>query len=342
MEPIPVVFPGVFSLVKQSLFFYKKHYKQFILIGLVPVVIGLVSNLVYFSIPENTPSSTGFALGMGVFLFILSVIMGVVGFVTQIVSQVVLIRSLKDLDVGAPLSIEELYRSSLKLFFPFLWVTILVTLIYFGAGIFLIIPGIAVSVYLVFSNFFVVLENKRGLAALSSSFYFIRGNWWKVFGRLLGTGVIFSLTLVLVVAIIGLLFSVMSGGFSPDVFLAFGEFMEPEGVGQAVFQVLMSFFASCIILPISMFPMYALYKHVKSIKPEPVPETDFQKSRKWFLGLSIWGLIVGIVLIVGLFVGVVVSSLESAHTKALEAQQRALEARQAIEQEIQAVETNTL
>ena len=51
---------------------------------------------------------------------------------------------------------------------------------------FLLIPGIVLAIYLTFSNYFLVIDNKKGLRALTTSKYYVEVDAWGVFWRLLG------------------------------------------------------------------------------------------------------------------------------------------------------------
>ncbi len=90
------------------------------------------------------------------------------------------------------------YRVGLKLFWPALGIGVLNMLAVMGGFVLLIIPGIILSIGLMFANYILVAEDKRGMNALLVSRNYVKGYWWAVFGRCLLLGGIF-LGIVLVV-----------------------------------------------------------------------------------------------------------------------------------------------
>jgi len=61
-----------------------------------------------------------------------------------------------------------------------------------GMGyILLIIPGIILSIYLLFSSYIVVLEEKGAIASIRESVRLVSGNWWNVAGTFLLMGIIY-------------------------------------------------------------------------------------------------------------------------------------------------------
>lgn len=70
-------------------------------------------------------------------------------------------------------------------FWSFLWVNILLGLILLVGFIALIIPGIILTVYLAFSVWVLIFEDKKGLEAIKRSLNLVKGYWWGVAGRFL-------------------------------------------------------------------------------------------------------------------------------------------------------------
>lgn len=67
------------------------------------------------------------------------------------------------------------------------------SVIIFGLTLLLIIPGIIYWTYYVFVLYAVALRDKYGNEALKYSKILVEGQWWRVFGILLGIGVIFAI-----------------------------------------------------------------------------------------------------------------------------------------------------
>ncbi|MGC9968678.1 MAG: hypothetical protein ABSC29_03030 [Minisyncoccia bacterium] len=90
------------------------------------------------------------------------------------------------------------YRVGLKLFWPAVWICILDALAVVGGFALLIVPGIILSVALMFANYTLVVEDKRGMHALMQSRGYVKGYWWAILGRGILLGAIFLGVLLLV------------------------------------------------------------------------------------------------------------------------------------------------
>ena len=292
METEKKALPGVFELIKQSLSLYKKNFNILVLIGLVPVAYSIIQIVVSAIIGKANP----------ILLLIVSVILGVVGFVIQITYQVTLIKAVSEIDQQSPFPLKEIYKKGLGLFWSFIWVSILGLLALTGSGILLFIPGLIVMIYIAFAAYTFILDGKRGLDSLSTSFYYVRGNWWRVFWRFLAL----VLIVLVIMAVIGLIFStiavlvVKSGnGFSyKSFFLNLQSYSAGISAVGIIFSIISGFISSCVVYPILFGYQYMIFKSLKLLKSEPNPETDLKKSRAWFKGLAIFGLIVGIALLI--------------------------------------------
>lgn len=104
---------------------------------------------------------------------------------------------------------EAYYRKAFPLVLPFIWVQILTGLIGFLGFILLIIPGIIWAIQYSFSSFVMVLEGKRGMAALRQSKEYVKGNWWKIFFRVVGLMIVIIIGAVLLAVGIGPLTEVL-------------------------------------------------------------------------------------------------------------------------------------
>lgn len=72
----------------------------------------------------------------------------------------------------------------LSIFWPALWMSIVVGAITAVGFVFFIVPGILFTVWYAFVMYMVILEKKRGLALLGESKKLSQGRFWPVFGRL--------------------------------------------------------------------------------------------------------------------------------------------------------------
>ncbi|MEK9158189.1 MAG: hypothetical protein AAB638_03350, partial [Patescibacteria group bacterium] len=139
MESKTTVLPGVFGLIKQSLAFYKKNFKNLVLIGLVLIIVSILSFIIIAFI-FNFVSSKNVALA--IIMAILFFVVIVVNIVLQYVAKLAFIKASIEYDALRFPSVKELYKIGFRFFWPSIWVAILVGLVFFGASIFLIIPGI--------------------------------------------------------------------------------------------------------------------------------------------------------------------------------------------------------
>ncbi len=97
----------------------------------------------------------------------------------------------------------------------FFGVALLPQFLIFGAwGVFLI-PGMAASIWFIFSGYIYLTQNKKGMAALWAGKAMVQGRWWEVFGRLL-IG-----TLIIVIPII-IIQSLLLGIFGQNNVLSSG------------------------------------------------------------------------------------------------------------------------
>lgn len=92
-------------------------------------------------------------------------------------------------------------------FWPYLWVNILSGLAILGGSLVFVLPGIWLSVTLMFARYVVLDSNTRGTQALATSHVLVKGRWWATFWRLVLPGLLFFGLLIIVtsfvVAIVG-------------------------------------------------------------------------------------------------------------------------------------------
>lgn len=108
-----------------------------------------------------------------------------------------LARALVDAHFGEPVSVTRTLRSVAPRVHSLLWVDVLRGLLVGAASLLFVIPGIFLGLRVFFADTVVVVEGKRGSAALEQS-------WWLVTGhavRLFGYGILFVLCLWLVSAV---------------------------------------------------------------------------------------------------------------------------------------------
>lgn len=299
--------PGVFSLIKQSLSFYKKNFKKLVAIGatllVLMVVEGLIMKLLFPGISDGNTFFITLSAGSRIFFVVLIFIGAIVNVVAQIIIQISFIKAASEYDGGASASVKDIFRSSFSLFWSFIWVTILSALVFFGSGVFLLVPAIILGIYMSMSTYVLVIDGKKGLSALTTSFHYVRGNWWRVLGRVLAMVAILLVIALVVVAIV-LLIVALSGAISfasMNDFIAsvvtLAEALDKSEVINLLIGIVMNFIAYCVLAPICTFYSYSIYKHLKAKKSAP-EATELKTVRAWFMGLSIFGLVVSVIFIV--------------------------------------------
>ncbi|HUY05343.1 MAG TPA: hypothetical protein VMV62_01335, partial [Candidatus Paceibacterota bacterium] len=159
------------------------------------------------------------------------------------------------------------FRESLTqgtaLFFPMLWLLVLIELVTIGGIIMFIIPGILMGIWFSFAVFALVVEGRRGLGALLQSKEYTRGYWWAIFGRL------FLVNLCI--------FAVMLALQSLVAF-ALGRV-----VGMVAYYLL-----SALLVPFSLAYSYTLYRSFTSLKPA-LNALSSKTERGFFIASGILG-----------------------------------------------------
>ncbi len=111
------------------------------------------------------------------------------------------------------LSIGEVLGSGVRLLPSYLWIAIISSIIIMLGFLALVVPGIILMVRYAFREFVLLCENKRGYDALRRSSEYVKGRWFKVFGRLLPVWILIFIPVFLPQAI-GILFLILLIPFS--------------------------------------------------------------------------------------------------------------------------------
>lgn len=168
---------------------------------------------------------------------------------------------------------KEAYRRGARKIAPFIWLSILSCFLIVGSGVLFIIPAIIVGVWAIFSVYVLFAEDKRGFEAIVASRNYVRNYWWAVLGR------IFVLVLATMV-VNGIIIGIAKGIFG--------------NLGVAIVQPLVTFL---LLVPFTLVYVYRLYGRLKNVKANETP-VDMTGTRKWFIGLSIWGVVASIIIFV--------------------------------------------
>jgi hypothetical protein len=213
----------------------------------------------------------------GVIGALLGALLVVVGIIAFIPASVALVLVIAKKTVG----VKESYKRAMPLFWPVLWLGLLVFVVTMGGFFMFIVPGIMLGVWLLFSNFALVLEGKRGMRAMSRSREYVRGYWWPIFGRYL----LLSIIIVGVSVVLHVIIADIGGRTIGDI---------------------ENYLFSFMLAPLQMAFLYELYKNILRVKPAVAEDTSVPTANRGFLIAS--G-IVGIVAPIVIFALVVVASL---------------------------------
>lgn len=131
-------------------------------------------------------------------------------------------------------------KSGKGYFWAIIFTGLLVGIVVAIGSILLIIPGVYLAIATSFYLFTMVLEGKKFWGAAQASMDIVKGNWWGVFGRMLGFGIL-----------VGLFVMIISG---------------LGALGGEIVANIASTAASIIVTPISLAFSYHLYKALKMQK----------------------------------------------------------------------------
>lgn len=186
---ITVILP-VKRLFRNSWSLYKKFWLSFFIIALITIVawklwrIAVIPALIVgLGITVVSTGNLYSAVGNGVLFALLILLFSVaVFFVLGVAETTALVLVLKN--AGAKkIVIHKIIPELKKLLIPMIYISLLIYL-FIMLGLFtLIIPGLILGFLLQFSAFCAILEEKKGLAALSGSIHIIGSNFFPVLVR---------------------------------------------------------------------------------------------------------------------------------------------------------------
>jgi hypothetical protein len=233
---------SAFDNLENSIKLWWKNFKVFLAVYfkalfypviafLASVLIGLISK--YF-FPNQVLLET-----FVVALFIVAIILGIYFFARAFMA---ITTMAKDDYQGSP---EKAFADTKNLFWPYILLSILSTILIILWTLLLIVPGIIYSILYSFAVFVFLFENKRGMAALKRSKELVKGYFWPVFGRSI---------------VIGIFMSIIMGVLSIPL-----EFFAENTLAFGIFNVVYNVVAF-LIVPISIIFSYRIYKDLVRIK----------------------------------------------------------------------------
>lgn len=241
------------KLFSKSFALYEKRFWKFagIILANMLLMLGLIAIMVGFG-------AVGLSLS-GKYLFgpvvvSIALILSIIGIIViSVWSKASLLVAIRDSEekIGVRTSFRRGWRYSWWYFIVGA-ITGFVTLA--GLALFFV-PGIILSIMMVFAAFVLVVEDEKGMSVFVKSRNYIRGLWWDVFGRIVVIGVV-----------------AMAISFLP-------------GIGGLLF----SFFA----YPFMMVYIFFLYKDLKRVKETQIITAKKDKNTKiLFVVFAILGICV--------------------------------------------------
>lgn len=273
---------GAWSIFKKAWNLYKLNYKKIYILALLPAVLN--TWYIYSEILLNNSGSLKNS-PVYVALAIISAVVLIISMIISVISYIAILKTVQIIDTepGADINPTNIFNQSVKMFFPYLWVAIMVGLMNFGAMLPFVIPGMILSVFLAFAIYSFVIDDQKGIKAGAVSFYLVRNNFWKMVWRLI------FIMFVYIVAIM-----ILSIPFS---------FIFPS-----ITQPLVQMVVSIVMIPIISAYFYFFYQELKLAKGglSFITEEQHQKFKKWCIGLSIWGVVgtIAIVTVVMIILGI--------------------------------------
>lgn len=268
------------ELLSRTLTLYKQSYKTFLKTGLVPfILVVVIIALVYFVMYSlGFQKVNDLSYGPLILIWIVELILAIV----MLLVKAVVVLQVKQNDISTFLNIKNLFKQGFRLVLPLVWVSILGYLILATGTLLLIIPGIALYVFFLFSGYAVILDGKKGFKALNASWHYVKGYWWAVFGRFL-FAILIGIVLEIVVVIIAVTFGFVSALASTLV----GPLV--IGILVGILILLGIFFMYAVFVPIMVIYFGTLYEDLKKIKSAP-QEDELNKRKTFYVTFMLIGI----------------------------------------------------
>jgi hypothetical protein len=157
----------------------------------------------------------------------------------------------------------KLTKGSLR---DYIWLIMLSSLVVLGGFLLFIIPGIIISLWVMFAVFVFVVEKEKGMNSLLRSYSYTKGRWAAIFLKFLPLMILYGVVMFVAESILG---------------------KDNPGVGIVSF----------LIAPFNYFYMYKLYLSAK----DSTKDLSYDEGkRKLFKGLAIFTVVATVLLLVGI------------------------------------------
>ncbi|MFA5001078.1 MAG: hypothetical protein WC531_02495 [Candidatus Paceibacterota bacterium] len=278
---------SVSDLFKNAWAIYREKFALVVGLLVLPFLLLVVSQLLMLT--QNGLASA------------LAVLIGLASGVGILWGSASLILALRDRT--QKLTIKEAYRLGwTKKLWSLIWVAILATFIVGGGYWLFLIPGIILTVWLMFAQVLVLVENEKGMKAIVKSREYTRGYFWPILGRY----VLMAIAVTLVYAILMFLVGLVT--------------RQLGGLSFAILNSLLGVIVSVLVTPWAVIYLYLVYENLKQIKGGSVVVNSAKKQGIWYLVIGLVGWILIIIawvffaailvaLFGGLFLGQALSNL---------------------------------
>jgi hypothetical protein len=266
--PTPDHYYGIGELLSNAFSLFKERFVGSFLLTLFPGVIIFLVSLVFgvlyailsggiMSLLNNSNGIvTGVLIGVGLLVVFIAIV------IMQIWSSIALLYSLLSVN---KISFIQSFKDSWKYVRRFWWISALEMLIIFGGSIFLLIPGIILGIWFSFSQFVLIDEDIKGMAALQTSREYVRGYGWSIFARML----LYGFTIGIIGGILG--------GIAKGM-----------GIDKNIVVSIISALLNMALAIFSISLATVMYKNIKSVKGKVSIEG---KSKKGYIALAVIGVL---------------------------------------------------
>lgn len=166
--------------------FFFKFKDVFLLLVLLFVPFSFLNILFAENISLETNSATVVSVLLAILLLLVQFIIGLI----SAMSIAVIMEKVVE---NQTISLLEAVKFSVSKCWRAFTTSLLASLIVMGLTILLVIPGVIYWTYYIFVLYAVALRDKHGKEALNYSKILVVGQWWRVFGVLMGLGILFAI-----------------------------------------------------------------------------------------------------------------------------------------------------
>lgn len=240
------------NIFKEALTIFKVNYKTFLKVLswlLIPALLLIILNI--FDSLTN--------LKFVNYSFPIYLLLSALSFIIGLWTQIVLIRLTSASLTKEALNEKILYTESWRDTAPFLWISILMSLIIMAGTILLVIPGLIFTIWYLFSLYIFAIEGKRGYGALQRSKELVQGRFWAVVWRLVVTSFFYGIIVFVIIAIPTLIIG---------LFTKFDQFSSVFSSMPWWLNALQSVVA-ILTLPLNIGLMTVMFKNLKDNAPAP-------------------------------------------------------------------------